>query len=687
MGEGPVVGDTAQKQRAALRGHSRLTRGADGVAPRIAAAVRALGASGAALGVWPQAEAALIAVWAIFVTRAYLDMSPFAIPSGLEYLSVIQSHHLWTWVQRCGACALWNGSQQGGAPALVELHGSPLHPLVALLTLLFGVLNGSKIALVAAFVIAGLAQWWLGWVLGLGRLARLWSACMAVVAGHLAGRMEGGLFGVVFSSAACALVLPPIVLMGQRPSLRVAVLLGVLLALAAVSGQGYVQIGLALLLAVVVPIQLFQSDQRAALLRQYMVAALLATLLAGVLLVPFVHFLPDFKKYSDSKFKSNQPFGFVLLNLLIDDSAFYLTDMLQKQPYVWLHSYFIGWISFLLALWGGYRGWAEERRREIQWVAAGALALLWLSSGSLFEWIARQPAFTSPITQLSIIRYPPLFMTLAVPLLLALAGFGLDRLLRLRWPRLRLGGSHKSSQAPIWGVRTHWLLCAPLLIALNDARAYGAQWLVTTPQAPEVYDVLDALRTPDLEWVNPPFGEHFFIEPAVGAGLKLSYGIRQWGWRDHASPKPVLEASRKDALPDATRKTTVAGVQVFAAPGREYAAMTSTDGTRTICSAHGSGGNIDVTCAAPQAGRLQILENSWSGWGAQVNNQPAALLPGQWLAVNVPAGAVTVRFRYRPWDVPLGALCSLCGVALAIGLWRRGERPAPEAVEIRTPVS
>jgi hypothetical protein len=684
MGEAQAVGEQVEGQAPAPpSGQKGPTAGRVGFVSRAAAAMRTAQSSLAVTGLWPWAEATIIMLWALFITRAYLDLNPLVVPTGLEYLSVIQSHHLWTWVQECGACALWNGGQQGGAPALVELHGSPLHPLVALTTVLFGVLNGSKVALVAAFALAGLAQWWLGWVIGLGRLARLWSACMVVVAGHLAGRMEDGLFGVVFSTAACALVLPPVVLMGRRPTLHVTLLLGVVLALAALSGQGYVQIGLALLLAVVVPLQLLHSDDRRLLLRRYACAALLAGLLAGVFLVPFLHFLPSFTKNSDPTLSSNQPFGFMLLNLLINDSAFYRSKELQKLPYAWLYSFFIGWVPLLLALWGGFRGWAQERSRTIQWVAVGALVLLWLSSGSLLAWLAAQPALAGFIDQLTIIRYPPLFMTLAVPLLLALAGFGLDRLLRLRWPKLRLGLAGEGGERT-WSVGTRWLLLVPLLVALNDARLYGAQWLTTIPQSPEVYDLLDALRTPDLQWVNLPFGEHFFIEPAVGMGLKLSHGIRQWGWRDRALPQVVMEASRNDVPPGMEPKGTVVGVPIFVAPtGREYAAVAHADGTRTVCSAHGRGGNIDVTCDTPRAGTLQIQENSWSGWGAQVNGASAALLPGQWLAMDVPAGQSTVQLRYRPWDVPLGILCSLCGIALAVWLWLRG-RPA---ARIYTPVS
>ena len=62
---------------------------------------------------------------------------------------------------------MWNGSIQGGSPAFADIHGSMLHPLVILTTLLAGVPNGAKLALAGALLMAGLGQWWLGLELGL----------------------------------------------------------------------------------------------------------------------------------------------------------------------------------------------------------------------------------------------------------------------------------------------------------------------------------------------------------------------------------------------------------------------------------------------------------------------------------------------------------------------------------------
>ena len=86
------------------------------------------------------------------------DLDPAVIPAGREYLSTIQQHHFWTWVQRSSACAFWNGSVVGGGPALADPYASTLHPLVAVPTLLLGVPAGAKLALAGALFMAGVAQ-------------------------------------------------------------------------------------------------------------------------------------------------------------------------------------------------------------------------------------------------------------------------------------------------------------------------------------------------------------------------------------------------------------------------------------------------------------------------------------------------------------------------------------------------
>jgi hypothetical protein len=224
--------------------------------------------------------------------------------------------------------------------------------------------------------------------------------------------------------------------------------------------------------------------------------------------------------------------------------------------------------------------------------------------------------------------------------------------------------------ARLFSIDLRWLLMILMVVALRDAKVFGANWLVTAQLSPVVESLLESLRTPDLQWVNPPFGEHTYIEPATRLDLKLSSGFRTWRWHDRPSPEPVRVLEINKIPPDMITRLKVAGIPLYeAGPGREYAAMTQTDGGRSICLANGVGGYLAVRCNAPREGALVVKENSWSGWRAWVDGQPATLLPGRWLSVEISGGDHTVEFRYLPWDVPLGLLLALAGIALALSCW------------------
>lgn len=271
-------------------------------------------------------ELGLIALWAIIVGRPYLNFDPLAIPGGREFSGYIQFHHVWTRAMQCGWCALWNGSEAGGYPAFVDLYGSAFHPVVIITTLLFGVLNGAKASIIIAFWVAGISQWWLAHELKLGRVARLWSAGIAVAAGHITGKMEVGSFGMVFSTAFVSLIFASILSIYNGKGKKFVVLLGIVGASAIVSGQGYFQAGFLGIMPAVIFLLLGKLGSIKVLLKSYLVAFLLACLLAAPLLVPLLHFSPNFQKGSDLAYDIAQPLQYIPLNLIVDDWEFYNTD-------------------------------------------------------------------------------------------------------------------------------------------------------------------------------------------------------------------------------------------------------------------------------------------------------------------------------------------------------------------------
>ncbi len=68
---------------------------------------------------------------------------------------------------------------------------------------------------------------------------RVWSAALVVVGGHLAGRMERGVMNVVLSTAACSMILPPLLKLAMTGERRSALQLAVTSVLAILAGQGF----------------------------------------------------------------------------------------------------------------------------------------------------------------------------------------------------------------------------------------------------------------------------------------------------------------------------------------------------------------------------------------------------------------------------------------------------------------
>jgi len=255
---------------------------------------------------------------------------------------------------------------------------------------------------------------------------------------------------------------------------------------------------------------------------------------------------------------------------------------------------------------------------------------------------------------------------LAVPAVLGLAGYGLDGLLKLAWPRVILR-SPNAQEAHALSFSTAWILVIPLVLGLRAVFQYARSWMATL-DSQSVYESTSQWQTASLEWVSPPYGELFWVEPATSLGIKLTNIVAPWNWENRAFPLPRLEATRGEPPAGGELIATTEGVSTFLHPDQHYAYVDLGDQV-VACEATGGGGDLSVRCTTDRPGELTVQENAWTGWRAWQDDQPVELLPGPWLRTEAPAGVHVYRFRYLPWDVPVGLALSLLGVALAVFLW------------------
>lgn len=616
---------------------------------------------------WPRfewhllAEWGLIVVWACWVGRAYLDFNPFTWPIGGEMGVQLQTHYLWPRFQECGLCALWNGGINGGAPALADIFGSMLHPLVMVTTLLWGVMIGAKVALVGALAMAGVAQWWMARILGVGAVARVWSALLVVVGGHLGGRMENSNFGLVLSTAACSLALAAALDVAVSGKRRTTLLFALTLAMTIVAGQGYLQLALLTWAPAFLFLLLDGNFRLRPVWREYMLAIALSLLLAAVFLVPLLHFWPQLFKDSDPGFGAAQPLEYLPLNLVIRDTDFLRAEVLGKKPFPYMYNLYIGWVPLLLAI----LSLRFARRKDyplLLCLSSGMVLVFLMASAILLRWLGLL------IPQFSGFRHSSLIAALAIPAILALAAYGLHHLLALNWPRLIVGFRLNNSTHPV-AFSLKWLMIIPLFWSLQSPYDLSQNYLITLNQQ-DIYESMASLQSPTLQWIALPFGELFWIEPALNRGLKVSNVVWAWSWSSRQVAEPRLIANRPGPPPDTQKVGMLHGVPLYENTNVEYAYVKM--GSQIVpCQASGGNGDLTVKCSTQQLGQLIVQENSWPGWQAKQDQKTVPLLPGPWLSVEAPAGEHEYHFRYLPWDVVVGFLLTLVGIFLTMWLWFR----------------
>jgi hypothetical protein len=620
-------------------------------------------------GVW--IELLLIALFGILVTKPYLNFNPLVWPTGLEFPSKVETNYIWTLLPKCGICMLWNGGLNGGAPAFAELMGSVLHPVTVLTTLIWGVINGSKVALTISFIMAGWAQWWIAKILKLGRTARLWSGAIAIVSGHLAGRMELGV-GVLDISA-CTLIIAPglsAVLNGRR---RDIILFGLMVALALLSGGGYMQAGMFLAMIPAFLIFIFNSQFKfTPAVKNIVLAAVLAVFLSGIFWVPMLHLWPYIHKNIDPLFRSAQPMAYQPLNLVISDWNFQYSNALQKSIFPVDSAIYIGWIPILLAILA-FRAPKTKEEIKVFLFFIISIALVFLTSSAI---LLKLIAFINKDLAGSV-RLPSIISSMSVPYILALSAWGLDWLIKKIWPQIEFRTDNFNLK-----LTTKLLLAIPLIWAIVSSYNFSRKWIFTVDVPMDFSQVAEAMKTKYAAWVSFPFGEHSWMIVGQDAGLKIGLGITHWTWKSRDFPPSALVGTR-DPVDQAspTFKAQVAGINIIKNPEAIYAYIQNGD-QQIPCQAIANGGNIDVTCASEAGGMLVVTENVFSGWKVRVDGKPTQLLPYEyWLAVKAPAGKHKYEFRYRPWDVLLGLLLSLTGIGLIIWtLFRRQRRkisPSP----------
>jgi hypothetical protein len=595
-------------------------------------------------------ELGLIVAWVLFVGKGLLNFNPNYMPIGNEFQMSIQSLYAWDWLPRCGTCMLWYGQINGGAPAFAELHGAILHPFTVITTLLFGAVNGSKVVILLCLATAGIAQWWLAKVMRLGWIARLWSAGMVVVGGHIAGRLILGNIGLLVSLSCASLVLAPLYDLAINKNRKAVIPLAVCMALTWVGGQGYMQIGVMVAYLPAAAIHLLIAGKKN--WKDLGISFGLSILLICTLLIPVLHFLPYFDKQADSTLSLYQPLEYSPLNLIIRDPAYFQTNILGKMdiPYVFVN--FIGWAPIIMALLALFIT-RKKYIKEIIFFLSGITLIYLFTSLEFADFFSGFSSIYGSLRNFSLAQ------SMAVPLLVGLGAWGLNTLSEKDWPRIGL-------EQPYNRFSSKWIfLILFVLLSILPVYKFTQPYYQLFNLEPNLNEI-SYLHTDTAEWVFPVANS--WIPSVLEDQGKISYTYRPWRWRNQADPQAyisLINNPENHAIENSVQR--IGELNLVINPGNEYAVVETASGPAN-CDAVSRGGIIDVTCVAPADGNLIVLEHYYSGWTATVDGERVDMEYSPWLSVNLQPGEHHIRFVYRPWDVWVGLILTLVGIGLCIYL-------------------
>lgn len=619
----------------------------------------------------PLVEIGLLIGWTLLFAGGLLDFSSNTSPFGSELANETSSNWVWDDFKDCGLCALWNGYQNGGFPALADPMTPVLHPILAAPALLFGAFNGIKATLWLSLLVAGIGQWWLSRELGLGVIARLWSGAITISSGNLAGRIDGGVVALLVSIAAYMILLPVLYRFLRQPSRRSAALLGLAGSSFIISGQQYLQVGALMLSPVFVLFAWAERGRLRAFIRYGILATSIAILTSSLFLLSISSVLGKLKKSQDPYFSRAQPTKWIPINLILDDWDFYRTDALHKVPFPYMHITYIGWIAVVLAVIGVTVTW---RLRPIMTVAGIGFILgsWWIASATPFKYIYNTADGHPGIRSFAAgMASTPLMAALAVPVIITFGAIGLDRLTTnalLLYRRHHRRSEHRPVLSRLPGIVALTLLVLAATLSVRQTATFTQRTTILQRwDLTEMNEVFALLETDDLQWVQTIWGETYWSIWSRQHHLKVAWFWSSW-LKDASPPPPALEAVRASDRPDWADKKigTVGDISVYSRTNTWYASATLNDGSMVPCSASGWGADLQISCDLPEPGRLRINEVNISGWKATVAGQEVPVIGDQgWIGIDIPAGESTTKLRYRPWEFWVGLALTLAGFILA----------------------
>lgn len=617
-------------------------------------------------------ELAFLIGFSAWVCWDYLGGTPKSfVPDGSDFLVSIQGRFFWDNVRNCGTCALWDGSIAGGSPAMLDTSSDFLHPIIAPALLLFGTIEGSRVAVFLTVTLGGIGSWWLARVLGTSSVARLYAGALGIVGGHLMGRLDFGLVVLVTSIATASLLLPVSIQFSHRLDRRYSALLGLVLGMTILSGQGYVQFGVAMLSPAVF-ILLFPNRMRwKTIVLRLLSAGMIALCIGAPIILPVLHYRGLIDKDFDEYFSRLQSISLVPINLIVTSRSYYSSSVFETPGFPGWHVNYIGWIAIAFAIFGVARLW-NSRRPECLYLVFVAIGAIVLGSAEPYEWLTAHLPYGQPRDFLVRLRTPSNIANLAVPAILGLSASGVDSVREMLSRRFRanirfthIGGTKSAGIRLSLGA----LVLIPLIISVRSVERASDDWKTFVDlDAPPWSDVASFLQSDELGWIEArPLYRQLALQ-ALDNGMKLSNGWRPWHVKPQLTPAPAYVVSDEGPPIGAVLINSIDEMDIYRAQqGNPYAKILLPTGQATSCSANGRGGHITILCRAISPGPVVIQERHIDGWTATSDGANTQIHDTNgWIGVTRDGNEETIVLRYQSPHFLASIILAIIGSGWAI---------------------
>jgi hypothetical protein len=464
-----------------------------------------------------------------------------------------------------------------------------------------------------------------------------------------------GLLGVIIATSSAALTLPVLVhLIKRGPSRKFAGILGLLLALLILAGQGYIQISYVLgflPVFLIVCIKSFSPSVFKPVFKSLVQSVISAVLLASILLVPTIRVM----QYFDKDGNLGLDYGFTLSETF--------QNTINENDDNRLNFMYIGWTVVGLALLGLLLSKPADRSLLGVFTVA-AVWIMVLSSEEFLQW-----AFKF-VPQVEKIRFPSLMTGLCIPFILSVSAYGLDRLIEFT----RIAFIQMSAEWNGLVLLLRLGVFAVVALSLINLNRVNNQWFYVEDRSNDIQEFTleeQALHTNSLQWVEGYLGvfpSNLYLQLK---DYKLTNVYRPFYLKEHDYPEPMIRITYDSVDPQSTQgqivqldsiHTIVTNIQ------NQYASVQTETGVVQPCKASGKGGKISVTCDYSKDGTLIVMENFVPGWKVSIDGTSAALLEDEYLSVPAQAGLHTYEFVYDPWDVKVGIFLSIIGLVMTARL-------------------